>query len=117
LQLGLAFGGHGGFDAVHQVVLLAYNDLETFDRLSYRCLSEIQDHQGFDRNVLYAVLHEPIYCKGNGAPRWSAEREIARHHEFNVPAEWPEEPDDLDGDPIYFTGIVLNSQTGIVMVV
>lgn len=47
-----------------EFVLRASNDLELFNRLSYKLLQSVQSHQSFDGNPLYAILHEPVYCQG-----------------------------------------------------
>ncbi|KAH8555118.1 Alpha/Beta hydrolase protein [Umbelopsis sp. PMI_123] len=73
LQLGLAFGGSGGYDTIHDIVLHASQDLELLGKLSYSTLNSVQTQQGFDTNVIYAILHEAIYCQGK-ASNWSAER-------------------------------------------
>ncbi|GAB5593890.1 hypothetical protein Unana1_08790 [Umbelopsis nana] len=73
LQLGLAFGASGGYDSVHEIVLHASRDLETLGKLTYTTLNSVQTQQGFDTNVIYAILHEAIYCQGKPS-NWSAER-------------------------------------------
>ena len=72
-SIGISFGGHGGLDDVHSMVLRTSNDLEVFGNLSRPTLSKIENWGAFDNQCLYAVLHEPIYCQGT-APRWSASR-------------------------------------------
>lgn len=57
----------------------------------------IEACQSFDSNVLYALLHEPIYCSGPGqASNWSAHRMMQKYPEFN--------PDPSADGPILFTG-------------
>lgn len=46
------------------VVLRATNDLEMFGFLTHPTLSMIDGYGGFDNNVIYAILHEQIYCQG-----------------------------------------------------
>ncbi|KAI8976009.1 Alpha/Beta hydrolase protein [Pilobolus umbonatus] len=102
LQLGLSFGGAGGYDSVHGIVQLAAYDIERFKELSYRTLELIQSTQSWDTNIIYAILHEAIYCQNNQASRWSAERLLAEkplEDEF----EWRLEKLSKD-KPIYFTG-------------
>ncbi|KAJ5020364.1 Alpha/Beta hydrolase protein [Bipolaris maydis] len=52
--------------------------------------------QSWDTNVIYALLHEPIYCQGQAA-NWSAERMLEKYPQFSL--------SHVDSkDPIYFTG-------------
>ncbi|KAF9221403.1 alpha/beta-hydrolase [Gyrodon lividus] len=98
LQLGMDFGMHGGIDRVHQLVLRAITDLDSFGSLSYGLLSNVQVKQSFDTNPIYTILHEPIYCQ-NRAANWSAHRIIGAHQEF----QWSVVKNSQDS-PIYFTG-------------
>jgi len=96
LQLGIMFGFHGGVDIVHDIVLKAAFDLETFGYLTRPTLSSIDNGSSFDDHLLYAILHEPIYCEGQAA-RWSAHRVQDEYPVFAL-----DKPD--DDSPIYFTG-------------
>ncbi|KDQ18571.1 hypothetical protein BOTBODRAFT_28963 [Botryobasidium botryosum FD-172 SS1] len=98
-QLGVNFGLHGGLDRIHQFVLKGSSDLALFGKLTYKLLYEIDANQPFDRNPLYAVLHESIYCQGE-ASRWSAERVVNQDPQFS----WPHVKGLKDDNPIYFTG-------------
>ncbi|CAG8586052.1 7554_t:CDS:2, partial [Paraglomus occultum] len=102
-QLGIAFGEHGGFDAIHQIVILTANDIEVMGRLSYRCLEKISNRQPFDSNILYAILHEAIYCQGEKS-NWSAERNMTKDFDFSL--EWLEQN---EGKPVLFTGEMIYS--------
>lgn len=71
-------------------MLRSINDLDVFGFLTRSTLSTIEAYGGFDNNVIYAVLHEAIYCQGYGlcpvyqeaitelcdrqASQWSADR-------------------------------------------
>lgn len=101
LQLGLSFGGSGGYNTVHTIVQFAADDIERLGRLSYRTLNIIQETQSWDTNVIYAILHEAIYCQDQ-ASRWSAER-VIQEPAFASEFEW--RMDKLKKDQaIYFTG-------------
>lgn len=102
LQLGLAFGGSGGYDTVHNIVQIAANDLDRMGKLSYRALNTIDSTQSWDTNVIYAILHEAIYCQANQASRWSAERLLAEEP-FKTDFEWRLE-NLKDDQPVHFTG-------------
>ncbi|GAN02441.1 alpha/beta-hydrolase [Mucor ambiguus] len=102
LQLGIAFGRSGGYDFVHNLVQNASHDLSRIGKLSYRTLSKIQESQDWDTNVIYAILHESIYCQANQSSRWSAER-VLQEEPFASEFEWRLENLKQD-QPIYFTG-------------
>lgn len=94
--MGIMLGMHGGLDSVHEIVHRANNDIELFGHLTRGTLSMIDAATSYDDHLIYAILHEPIYCNGPGtASRWSAERVQAEFTEFDI--------DRADG-PIYFTG-------------
>ncbi|KAI5361719.1 putative alpha/beta hydrolase-1, peptidase S33 [Septoria linicola] len=101
LAMGIALGMHGGLDSVHEIVQKASNDIELFGHLTRGSLSTIEASTPFDDHMLYAILHEPIYCSGpgKGGPKWSAERMKKEFREFD-------DVEDADGKerPAYFTG-------------
>ncbi|KAL4988581.1 Alpha/Beta hydrolase protein [Aspergillus falconensis] len=88
-QLGIMFGMHGGLDSVHDLILRAANDLEVFGFLSQPTLVAIDSFGGFDSNVIYAILHESIYCQGE-ASNWSADRLRSSNPVFNIDTTAPE---------------------------
>ncbi|KAF2751803.1 proline iminopeptidase [Sporormia fimetaria CBS 119925] len=95
LQLGLAFGRHGGIDDVHDIVLRADTDLTQFGHITTPTIMAIQNEESFDSNVIYSLLHEPIYCSGQ-ASNWSAERLLDAYPDFRT---------NVSSDaPILFTG-------------
>ncbi|CAK1359096.1 Proline iminopeptidase [Cercospora beticola] len=100
LAMGIALGMHGGLDSVHDIVQRANNDIELFGHLTRGTLAAIDSSSPFDNHLIYAILHEPIYCSGpnKGAPNWSAHRLQSEYPEFSI--------DDRkdDSQPIYFTG-------------
>ncbi len=97
LSMGISFGFHGGLDAVHDVVLRTVNDLEVFGYLTKPTLVRIQATGAFEDHVLYAIMHESIYCQGGGLSNWSAGRVLSEYQTFNGPQ------DDHEA-PFYFTG-------------
>ncbi|KAK9460599.1 Alpha/Beta hydrolase protein [Lipomyces oligophaga] len=102
-QLGLDFGRHQGLDIVHQLVLKTAYDLKTFGKITYNTLSRIEHEQGFDTNVLYACMHEAIYCQGKSSS-WSADRMRPQYAEY---FDYDQIARANEGDktiPIYFTG-------------
>ena len=95
MQLGISFGGQGGLDTVHDVVLRAVNDLDLFGFLTRQTLYRVEAAGSFDSAPIYAVLHEPIYCQGGVACKWAAERIVNEDPIFDVRSE---------NGPAYFTG-------------
>ncbi|KAJ5991253.1 hypothetical protein N7499_011910 [Penicillium canescens] len=93
-QLGILFGFHGGLDSLHEIVVRVCNDLEIFGFLTLPTLSVIDNNGGMDKNIVYAVLHESIYCQGK-ASLWSADRLRSTNAKFQINDSVPE---------IYFTG-------------
>ena len=74
LTLGVSFGRHDGLDDVHNILLQAQSDLSQFFFLTNPTLSLLSS--GFvdlDNRVIYALLHEAIYCEGFRS-NWSAQR-------------------------------------------
>ena len=94
-MLGMMFGFHGGLDAVHDIILRASYDIEAFGHLTRGSLSAIDRAMPFDDALIYAILHEPIYCQ-HEAPNWSAHRLISEFPVFDL--------DKKDDGPVYFTG-------------
>ncbi len=94
-MLGLMFGFHGGLDIVHDIILRASYDIESFGHLTRGSLSAIDRAMPFDEAIIYAILHEPIYCQGE-APKWSAHRVIEEYPVFDL--------EKTDDSHVYFTG-------------
>jgi hypothetical protein len=59
---------------------------------------DIEAHEGYDTNVIYALLHEPCYCSGT-ASNWSAERLLNKNPAFQLTEESTK-----SSNPILFTG-------------
>ena len=59
-----SFGGHVKKLINLDIVVRATNDLEIFGSLTYPTLCTIDGYGGYDKTILYAVLHEAIYCQG-----------------------------------------------------
>ncbi|KAL4895101.1 Alpha/Beta hydrolase protein [Aspergillus ambiguus] len=93
-QLGILFGMHGGLDIVHDIVLRAHIDLDMFGALTHPTLTAIDSNGGLDSNVIYAILHEAIYCQGQ-ASNWSADRIRSAKQHFQINVDLPQ---------IWFTG-------------
>ncbi|KAK6464716.1 prolyl aminopeptidase [Scheffersomyces coipomensis] len=77
-QLGLSFGGTGGTDNVHQLVVKFDYDLKLFGFPTFQILNTIQNEYSFDTNIIYALFQESIYCDANNvnlkSSDWSADR-------------------------------------------
>jgi pimeloyl-ACP methyl ester carboxylesterase len=77
LTLGLAFGGHGGLDEVHSLILRLAADRGQSGKFTRATLAAFESHISFDTHPIYAILHEAIYnTKQKGAPasEWAAYR-------------------------------------------
>jgi pimeloyl-ACP methyl ester carboxylesterase len=79
-QLGSMLGMSYGAEQLHYILELPFG--------SPAFLHDAQDSMSFERNPIYAVIHEACYAPGV-ATNWSAERVF---------------PDDLRDDPIFLTG-------------
>ena len=101
MEMGISFGKHGGLDAVHDVVLRTWNDLEMFGGLTRPTLSIIESQGVFDDHPIYAILHEAIYCQGRVASNWAADRVVKEVPKFDVRSQDSE---------VYFTGEMIFKQ-------
>ncbi|CEL05440.1 Putative Prolyl aminopeptidase papA-Aspergillus niger [Aspergillus calidoustus] len=88
-QLGIMFGMHGGLDSVHDLILRATSDLDSFGFLTHPTLVALDSYGGYDNNVIYAILHESIYCQGE-ASNWSADRLRSSNPWFSLTSDSPE---------------------------
>ena len=62
----------GGFERLHYLLEGAF---DADGALTPSFLKAVESWLPWDANPLYALLHEPIYCQGEGpdaAPRWAA---------------------------------------------
>lgn len=103
MTLGIAFGTHGGFDQVHAIVLQLKSSLEQFNFLTRNVLTALESFTPFDTNIIYAILHEAIYCDGPGyASKWASDR-VART--FNT-FDWLQSDTSVltNIKPLYFCG-------------
>ncbi|GII52061.1 alpha/beta hydrolase [Planotetraspora thailandica] len=88
--LGITFGQERRFDLLHHLLEEAFIGR---DRLSDAFLRGVDSVVSFAAHPLYALLHEMIYCQGEGSA-WAAHRALAEFPEF-----------DLDrGGPVRFIG-------------
>ena len=95
-QLGMYFGFHGTMDDVHEMITRFTSDLNQFGFFTRPTLEAFGAMIPFDTLPLYALLHEPIYARGN-APGWAADHSMSQYPEFaKVLVDGPE--------PILFTG-------------
>jgi pimeloyl-ACP methyl ester carboxylesterase len=97
LSMGISFGFHGGLDAVHDMVLRMVNDLDVFGFLTKPTMFRFLAMGSFEDHVLYAIMHESIYCQSGGRSDWSADRLLSDFQASNR--------SHLDHDlPLFFTG-------------
>ncbi|KAK4174959.1 Alpha/Beta hydrolase protein [Triangularia setosa] len=82
LGLGMAFGCHGGLDAVHNLILRLISDLDQFNTFTIPTLMAFEREVPFDTNPVYAILHESIYCSKGVASNWAALQAARQFDEF-----------------------------------
>lgn len=102
MTLGYVFGMHGGFDTVHSIILRLKTSLDQFGFLSRAALSSVETSMPFDDAIIYAILHEPIYCDGPKASAWAAARVGSRTEGY-----WWLRDDGKKmspDEPLYFSG-------------
>jgi pimeloyl-ACP methyl ester carboxylesterase len=103
LTLGLLFGAHGGIDNVHDIVFRMKSDINQFSSITRPTLSAFESLLPFDDTVLYAVLHEAIYCERQ-ASQWAAQRVGLALKDFDwIHGGYPYN-NITEGKPIYFSG-------------
>lgn len=102
LCTGLMFGAHGGIDNVHNLVFRMRSDLMQFGFITRPTLAAVEDAFGLDDNIIYAILHESIYCEGT-ASNWAAARAGLTFPEFRWLAE-PTSIGEIRKHPLYFSG-------------
>ncbi|KAH7329315.1 Alpha/Beta hydrolase protein [Stachybotrys elegans] len=104
LTLGLAFGVHGGLDKVHAVILHLKTSLDQFGFLTRASLAPLETATTFDTNIIYAIIHEAIYCDGPGAAsNWAAFR-VGQDLELFSWLKSPYKPSESTSEPLYFSG-------------
>lgn len=109
LTIGIAFGGHGGVDDVHSMVLRLVTDLDQFGAFTRASLAAFESQIPFDTHPIYGILHEAIYNtkQTNGPPsNWSAHR-VAQSLPNHFP--WLSAPQSFlpttpPTQPLYFSG-------------
>ncbi|KAL3418987.1 Proline iminopeptidase 1 [Phlyctema vagabunda] len=103
LTLGRAFGMHSGIDLVHDHVYRMKSDLEQFGFITRPTLSALESSLTIDDTVIYAILHESIYCEGT-ASRWAADRVGKALKEFQWLSPTPSSPTAVRATPLYWSG-------------
>lgn len=103
LTLGRSFGMSGGLDTVHDLILRTKIDLANFQFISRPTLSALERALTFDDNVIYAILHEAIYCERR-ASNWSAERVGRSFREYQWLTGSPQSPSAVKEGPLFFSG-------------
>ncbi|KAI9736873.1 MAG: hypothetical protein M1818_005924 [Claussenomyces sp. TS43310] len=100
LSIGLHFGMHGGIERVHNIVLRMHSDILQFGFVTRPTLTAIGGLHSFDTAIIYAVLHESIYCQGT-ASAWAAESVGRGRKEY----QWLSDPLSIQRDlPVFFSG-------------
>ena len=99
-SLGIRFGGAQCLESIH---FMFESPFEVTGDLSYKFLKDYDNVVSIDTNIIYALLHEAIYCSGGGPSGWAAES-VRKEYEAttcpNFDAAWAVN----NGKPVYFTG-------------
>ncbi len=103
LMIGLLFGSRGGLDAVHSIVTRMRSDLAQFKNFTRPTLATLEDMFGLDNNIVYAILHEAIYCEGS-ASVWAAHAVGSAHPKFHWISDVSRDPAQVREHPLYFSG-------------
>lgn len=88
---------------VHDLVLRMKSDLAQFKFITRPTLFALERALSFDEAVLYAVLHEAIYCE-NEASNWAAEHVGKSIKEFSWLAGSPQSALAVREAPLFFSG-------------
>jgi len=102
LTLGIKFGFAGGLDQVHDLVYRMKNDLSQFQFITRPTLSALESAISIEDNVLYAILHEAVYCQGE-ASNWAAER-VGKSLKNYQWLSSPQSPTAIRDYPMFFAG-------------
>jgi hypothetical protein len=94
---------HGGLDSVHQLIFRMKTDLSQFQFITRPTLHALEQALSFDDAVLYAVLHEAIYCE-NQASNWAAERVGRTIKDFQWLSGSPQSAQSVRDTPMFFSG-------------
>ncbi len=81
-QLGLDFGGSGGYERVMDLLERAFVTVDGRDELSYQFLHGVLTAATFDVRPIFTLLHEAIYCQG-AASNWAAQRVRGEFPQFD----------------------------------
>jgi hypothetical protein len=78
-----------GFETLHYLLEDAFvAQPDGQNSLNWNFLQHVEQHQSFDSNPIYAVLHEACYTQGS-ASAWSAHRLLSEFPEFALEGEKP----------------------------
>ncbi|KAH8815008.1 Alpha/Beta hydrolase protein [Xylogone sp. PMI_703] len=102
LTLGRHFGMSGGLDRVHDIIHRMATDKQQFSFITRPTLAALERAITFDENVLYAVLHEAIYCEGR-ASNWAADSVGKGLTQFQWLSATPPPPSEIP-EKLYFSG-------------
>jgi pimeloyl-ACP methyl ester carboxylesterase len=75
MTIGIDFGVNGALDLVHSNIINMKRSLDQFGFLSRASLQPLEVLFGCNDNIIYAILHEAIYCDGPGSvSAWASDR-------------------------------------------
>ena len=89
LQLGLVLGMSDGFETLHYLLEEAFVPGPDGQlALNWNFLQHVEQHQSFDTNPIYALLHEACYTQGS-ASAWAAQRVLGEFPAFALASKGP----------------------------
>lgn len=84
-SLGMALGGNDGIKQLNDMFYDPFEDA-TQSQLNYEFAKTIHEAVAFESNPIYAILHESIYCNGQGS-NWAAQNVLDEQPKFSPKAK------------------------------
>lgn len=84
-SLGMALGGNDGVKQLNDLFYDPFEDASE-SQLNYEFAKTIHEAVAFESNPIYAILHESIYCNGQGSS-WAAQTVLDEQPKFSPKAK------------------------------
>lgn len=106
LLLGINFGGDGGIDKVHNLIVRMKADLDQFGHFTRATLNTIEQEVSIGEAPIYMLLHEPCWTPGPGiACNYAADRVGKTLKEYQwLHDDWAGVSTLQPDEPLYFLG-------------
>ncbi|QDZ21412.1 alpha/beta-hydrolase [Chloropicon primus] len=99
-SIGIRFGSAQCLESIH---FMFEDPFEVTGELSYKFLRDYDSLISIDTNVIYAILHESIYCSEGGPSGWAAES-VRKEYEVNECRNFDASWAIANDEPVFFTG-------------